>query len=214
MSMSRKVATAFMILSLAFTLVGCGGTSGGDEPQTEPEAQETVQEDEQQEEQATEEATPEEPVSSGERLASIAGEVADDVALAANGEGSVEYKSVDALANALINGEVDLAVVTPEVSSALYNATAGSIMAIDAVANEGEAPHAVTVVRLPYFGTNAEDVVAYVAQHQSLVEGTGATFLRGSAMQRELTDAITDAYVEDPSSIGGSLPPDNFYFLG
>lgn len=224
MSTSRRVATVFMILSLAFALVGCSGTSGGDEPQTEPEAQEVVQEDEQ--ESPEEEPVEEEPAaddtaadssSEGTRFASVADEAADDVALVAGEWGCSKLKSVDALANALINGEADYALVTPEVASALYNATAGGIMAVDAVRHgEAEPPCAVTVVRLPYFGTNPDDVVSYVARHQELVEASlgAGTFLRGSAMQRELTSAITDAYVEDPSSIGGTLPPDNFYFLG
>ena len=224
MSISRRVATAFMILSLAFALVGCSGASGGDEPQTEPETQEVVQEGEQ--ESPEEEPVEEEPAaddtaadssSEGTRFASVADEAADDVALVAGEWGCSQLKSVDALANALINGDVDFALVTPQVASALYNATAGGIMAVDAVTHaEGEPPCAVAVVRLPYFGTSPDDVVAFVARHQELVEASygAGTFLRGSVMQRELTSAITDAYVEDPSSIGGTLPPDNFYFLG
>ena len=224
MSISRRVATAFTILSLAFALGGCSGASGGDEPQTEPETQEVVQEGEQEspeEEPPTEEPAADDaaadPSSAGTRFASVADEAADDVALVAGEWGCSQLKSVDALANALINGDVDFALVTPQVASALYNATAGGIMAVDAVRHgEAEPPCAVTVVRLPYFGTNPDDVVAFVARHQELVEASygAGTFLRGSAMQRELTSAITDAYVEDPSSIGGTLPPDNFYFLG
>ena len=224
MSISRRVATVFMILSLAFALGGCSGASGGDEPQTEPETQEVVQEGEQEspeEEPPTEEPAADDaaadPSSAGTRFASVADEAADDVALVAGEWGCSQLKSVDALANALINGDVDFALVTPQVASALYNATAGGIMAVDAVRHgEAEPPCAVTVVRLPYFGTNPDDVVAFVARHQELVEASygAGTFLRGSAMQRELTSAITDAYVEDPSSIGGTLPPDNFYFLG
>ncbi len=224
MSISRRVATVFMILSLAFALVGCSGASGGDEPQTERETQEVVQEGEQEspaEEPPTEEPAADDaatdPSSAGTRFASVADEAADDVALVAGEWGCSQLKSVDALANALINGDVDFALVTPQVASALYNATAGGIMAADAVTHaEGEPPCAVAVVRLPYFGTNPDDVVAFVARHQELVEASygAGTFLRGSAMQRELTSAITDAYVEDPSSIGGTLPPDNFYFLG
>ena len=224
MSISRRVATVFMILSLAFALVGCSGASGGDEPQTEPETQEVVQEGEQEspaEEPPTEGPAADDaatdPSSAETRFASVADEAADDVALVAGEWGCSQLKSVDALANALINGDVDFALVTPQVASALYNATAGGIMAVDAVTHaEGEPPCAVAVVRLPYFGTNPDDVVAFVARHQELVEASygAGTFLRGSAMQRELTSAITDAYVEDPSSIGGTLPPDNFYFLG
>ena len=218
MKRSRQVATLLMILSLALGLVACGGSSAADAPQAEEAPAEATEE-----QAASEEEAKEEDAQGGEtvpleelRVAYVEGSVMDDVACVQAQWACEPYGSVDALAKAIIAGKVDVAVVSPDVASALYNATAGSLMAVDAVELPDESARAASVVSLPLFRSSPETVVAYVSRHQELVAGQLGqdSFLSGSPMQRELSSAISDAYVEDPSSIGGELPPDNFYFLG
>lgn len=221
----RQVATTMMILLLCLFLVGCGGKSGSDEPQTEVDEQQVEAPDETATEgdETTKDGGEVEAdvdagvVTSGQmKVACLEGSCEDEVALVERDYGCRYCKSVDGLARSIIDAEVDLAIVPPDVSAALYNATGGSIMAIDAVTDENGAPSAVCVIRIPYFTTDPESVVSFVAEHQKTVDhmvGEGR-FLRGSAMQRELSASIADAYVEDASSVGGALPPDNFYFLG
>jgi|GEM_PF-3909206 len=224
MKRSRQVATLLMILSLALGLASCGGSSAADAPQAEEApVEETTEEQEAPEAQGDEDpeeaddAQPKEPVSVEElRLAYVEGSVPDDVACVEGTWGCEAYDSVDALAQAIIAGNVDVAVVSPDVASALYNATAGSLMAVDAVALPDEPLRCTSVVSLPLFRSNPETVVSYVSRHQELVsQQVGQDcFLTGSPMQNALASAISDAYVENPSSVGGELPPDNFYFLG
>lgn len=202
---ARHVTLLTMILSLALALAACGGSGDADAPQTDEAPQEQVQE----EPQTTQEAP-----SRAYVLASLSGLATEDVALVAGAQGCDEYDNVDDLAQALIHGEADLAIVDSGAASALYQATNGSVLAIDAVARDGQ-PLAVSVVSIPFFSSTPDEVVAYVSAHQELVAGNGgATFLRGSQMQSELSEEILEAYVEDPSSVGGAQPPDNFYFLG
>lgn len=220
MKRSRQVATLLMILSLTLGLVACGGSSAAEAPQAEDAQTEEVEAE--TEEPSAEEGQPEAASEQAVvdlkdiRMAYIKDVASDDVAIVTGEWAGEAYDSVDALAKAIISGKIDVAVVSPDVASALYNATAGSLMAVDAIALPDEAARAVSVVSLPLFRSSPETVVSYVARHQELVSGQlgSDSFLIGSPMQRALASAISDAYVVDPSSVGGELPPDNFYFLG
>lgn len=214
----RQVASLLMILSLALAVTGCGGTSGSDAPQTEPADQDVAVEQTETDAPSDEgDAAPAaDPQEGGLRLASVKGSCDEDVALLAGEWNCKAFDSVDSLAKAFIAGDVNIAVVAPDAAAALYNATGGSAMALDAVTDDASVPRSVSVVRMPAFTSNPDQVVAYVTRHQELVGASLGEdrFLRGSAMQRELTEAIEDAYVADSSRIGGELPPDNFFFLG
>lgn len=199
--------TLLMILSFALLVWGCGAATGNDNPQTGGGEEPTTQE---------QEPAPQEQPSASVAMAALSDANADDVALVKGAYGCADVASVDALAKAFIAGEYDFALVTPEAASALYNATSGSVLAIDAVCGDDGAPRTVTVVSTAAFTQDPETVVGYVSSHQELINnamGEGH-FLRGSAMQRALTAAISEVYVTDPSRVGGELPPDNFYFLG
>lgn len=207
MKRAGQRVTLLMILSFALLMWGCGTATGNDSPQTGGGEETTTQE---------QEPAPQEQPAEGVAMASLSDTNADDVNLVKGMFGCTEVASVDALAKAFIAGEHDFALVTPEVASALYNATSGSVLAIDSVCGDDGIPRTVTVVSTSAFSQDPETVVSYVASHQELVNsamGEGH-FLRGSAMQRALTEAISDVYVTDPSRVGGELPPDNFYFLG
>ena len=223
MKRSWQVATLLMILSLTLGLAACGCSRAADAPQAEESSTEETEEQTAPEEDTQADAEQKGAEKGGEvvpveelRVAYVEGSVPDDVSCVEGTWSCESYGSVDALAQAIIAGKVDVAVVSPDVASALYNATAGSLMAVDAIALPDEPVRAASVVSLPLFRSSPETVVAFVSRHQELVSGQVGQdcFLIGSPMQRGLSSAISDAYVENPSSVGGELPPDNFYFLG
>ena len=207
MKRAGQRVTLLMILSFALLVWGCGAATGNDSPQTGGSEEATTQE---------QEPAPQEEPSASVAMASLSDTNADDVNLVKGAYGCADIASVDALAKAFIAGEYDFALVTPEVASALYNATSGSVLAIDAVCGDDGVPRTVTVVSSAAFSRDPEAVVSYVSSHQELVNSSMGEghFLRGSAMQRALTQAISEVFVIDPSRVGGELPPDNFYFLG
>ena len=224
MPTSRRIATATIILSLALALVGCHGTSGKADPQTEgnnqPVEQQSQTEDDAKAKQGAEAKkdaeTKEDATVDTHTVATLFDEDDGNVALIRDDWEIDSYTSVDKLAKDMIAGKVNIALVAPDASAALYNATGGALMAFDAVLDEYGDCVAVTVVRNSFFSSNPDAVIEGINRHQELVSSTLGEdcFVRGSAMQRIVSDAITEAYVENPSSVGGSLPPDNFYFLG
>lgn len=215
----RQAVALLMILSLSLVLVACGGKSkpDGDDSQAGGEPIEDTQ-DQQGEPQddGQQDADPEPGPSMSLRIGSVEGLASEYVRQISSEWGCTEYSSIDSLAAAFISGEVDFAVVPPDVASALYNATGGALMAIDAIAPEEGSVSAASVVSLSFFKQDPESVVSYVSRHHEMVSGTlgEEAFLSGSKMQRELSDEIADYYVYDPTSVGSELPPDNFYFLG
>ena len=199
---ARVAISLSMTLSLVLVLTACGGARDEAAPQAEDEAaQETLAQEQQ-------------PVESPYRIASVRGQAPSGVAVVGDAWGCDASSSVDTLAKDLIAGRVDFAVVPSDMASQLYNATAGAVMAVDAV-DAGDGLLCVTVVRTEHFASDPDQVVEFVARHGELASGaSGVTFYRGSAMQSAVTEQLKDLYVQDASQVGGQLPPDNFYFLG
>ncbi len=235
--MTRHVTTTFIILSLALGLSACQGanstnpsptdggetvtqqqTDKGDTTDANGKSDATDKADAEKDDTEKDEASDgkKQPTTDPTTIATLLPEGDANVKMVADVWKVKSYDSVDKLANAFISGEVSIALVSAENAAALYNATNGSLMAVDTVLDESSEPVAVTVVLNSCFKSYPEVVLKGMEQHQKIVTDTlgSGYYLQGSAMQGVLSTAIATAYVENPSSVGGSLPPDNFYFLG
>lgn len=202
MAKAQPFGTLVATLMLAATLAACGGGAGGNVA--------TSGEGQGSDASATSAATGSENTS--DLTVGALASVAESPAVAASGAGST-YATMDELVAALRDGAIDVALVSDAEASVLYNALEGKALAVDAVQGADEML-VVSVVTSARFSESPESVVSYVAAHGAVGEQGELTFYSGLAMQDAVSLRIKQAYAADPSSVGGSMPPDNFYFLG
>lgn len=198
MAKVRPFGVLAATLMLTASLAACGG---GDSPSAAQEPAETP-------------SAPEVSVEAAKTTLAVGAlpEYAQSPAVTGMG-GATTYGSVEELAQALESGAIDMAIVSDVQSSVLYNELDGRGLLVDAFAGDGE-ELVCSVVSLATFGERPEEVVAYVAAHGGVCEESGMDFLSGLAMQDAVTLRVKQAYADDPSNVGGTMPPDNFYFLG
>lgn len=126
---------------------------------------------------------------------------------------ATSYASLDELASAMGEGSVDVAFVGDAEASRLYHELGGACMAICALDSGGD-QLLVLVVSMQSFSQTPEEVVAYIGSVEGQAQKDGVAFFSGVAMQNAVAARLKDRYLQDPASVGDTVPPDNFYFLG
>lgn len=140
----------------------------------------------------------------------------------------------DELMDKMAKGELDIALMPANAASVLYHKTQGNVTALDintpgvaasddSISSAGEPRNkesgsilvtGVTLVRSDFLRENRSPIEDFLSDRsQKSLPHSNIACLTGQEMKDTLSEYLSALMEQDPNSIGGSMPGDDFYYI-